>query len=234
MNCEIENCLQRHPQECRYFRSYGRCKFSEYCFYEHKVGDETKDNLRNEFDQVTAKLENFATCFQEKEERLSAVEKISEKQMEVAKELRNKLEEKSAKIKLLEDKFEKLSEALLKCKPFNEPQDEIQNEVISASENKHSKEDLVNQMLAASTESIQNATVAAIAQFAARQDAHEQKIHSQFEVIEHQLDALLPTLRQLSIPEPASKFPCNFCGQNFEIERSLQNHIRSSHNPNPT
>ena len=232
LNCEIENCLQRHPQECRYFRSYGRCKFSEFCFYEHKVGDKTTP--RNEFEKVTAKLEDFATRFQEKEERLDAVEKISERQIEEAKDLRNELEEKSAQIKLLENKIEKLSETLLKCKPFTEPEDEIQKEVVSPSENKHTKEDLVKQMLDATTESIQIATVAAIAQFAARQDAHEQKINSQFGVIEHQLDALLPTLRQLSIPEPAIKFPCNFCGQNFEIERSLQNHIRRNHNPNLT
>ena len=130
VNCEIINCLQRHPQECRYFRSYGRCKFSSYCFYEHKVADKSEDNLKNEFENVAAKLEDFVIRFQEKEHRIEEVEKISEKQIKLVAELRNELKEKSAQIKCLEDKFEKLSETLLKkCKPVveHEPQDEIQN-----------------------------------------------------------------------------------------------------------
>ena len=150
----------------------------------------------------------------------------------------NELKKKSAQIKCLEDKFEKLNETLIKkYKHFteHEPQDEIQNEVISARENIPSKEDLVKQMLAATTDSIQNATFAAIAQFAAKQDAHEEKINGQFGALEDQLAILLPALGQhISIPEPTSKFPCNLCGKIFEIERSLQNHIRNSHNPNQT
>ena len=42
-NCEIESCSRRHPRACRYFESYKRCKFGEYCLYAHKVDPNTKE-----------------------------------------------------------------------------------------------------------------------------------------------------------------------------------------------
>ena len=34
-NCDARNCERRHPAECRFYRVYKRCKYGEYCVYEH-------------------------------------------------------------------------------------------------------------------------------------------------------------------------------------------------------
>ena len=34
-SCEISQCNQRHPKVCRYYRNYGRCKFSP-CAFKHE------------------------------------------------------------------------------------------------------------------------------------------------------------------------------------------------------
>ena len=43
-SCEIFDCLKRHPRECRYFRDFKRCKYSEYCRYEHKEISDMDEN----------------------------------------------------------------------------------------------------------------------------------------------------------------------------------------------
>ena len=35
--CDASQCDKRHPQECRYYQSYKRCKFGQYCSYNHLV-----------------------------------------------------------------------------------------------------------------------------------------------------------------------------------------------------
>ena len=34
--CTGNNCERRHPKPCKYFSIYKRCKFGEYCAYEHE------------------------------------------------------------------------------------------------------------------------------------------------------------------------------------------------------
>ena len=33
--CVSEYCEQRHPRQCFYYNVYGKCKFGEYCRYNH-------------------------------------------------------------------------------------------------------------------------------------------------------------------------------------------------------
>ena len=33
--CDIVNCERRHPYECRFYRDFKRCKFGNYCMYDH-------------------------------------------------------------------------------------------------------------------------------------------------------------------------------------------------------
>ena len=37
-SCEILLCRQRHPKVCKYFRNFGRCKFSPCAFKHEAVG----------------------------------------------------------------------------------------------------------------------------------------------------------------------------------------------------
>ena len=43
--CDVSQCKQRHPKACRYFRNYGRCKFSPCAFKheDHVIYNETVD-----------------------------------------------------------------------------------------------------------------------------------------------------------------------------------------------
>ena len=36
ISCENRTCLKRHPKICKYFELYNRCKFGEYCAFEHR------------------------------------------------------------------------------------------------------------------------------------------------------------------------------------------------------
>ena len=35
--CNVTNCIKRHPQVCKYFCSFGRCKFGDSCAYVHEL-----------------------------------------------------------------------------------------------------------------------------------------------------------------------------------------------------
>ena len=34
-DCDVKNCDKRHLYECRFYRVYKRCKFADYCLYDH-------------------------------------------------------------------------------------------------------------------------------------------------------------------------------------------------------
>ena len=59
-NVEIlANCDLRHPKVCRYMKKYKVCKYSDFCSYDHEVGDTTInrsvveiDDLRKTMDEV--------------------------------------------------------------------------------------------------------------------------------------------------------------------------------------
>ena len=56
VKCEIENCPERHPREFRFFRMFGRCEFTDFCFYEHRIDDNLNADFKNELTSVKAKL----------------------------------------------------------------------------------------------------------------------------------------------------------------------------------
>ena len=43
--CNLNECERRHPKECKFFRLYKRCKFGDYCAYDHT---DTKDPVLEE------------------------------------------------------------------------------------------------------------------------------------------------------------------------------------------
>ena len=53
--CEIAKCQERHPGECNFYKEFGRCKFGEYCSFQHKPSVvETCKTLQKELDDVKA------------------------------------------------------------------------------------------------------------------------------------------------------------------------------------
>ena len=65
-SCEITSCRERHPKDCRYFRNFGRCKFSP-CAFNHEIvvkGNEC-EKIRKEVKILNDKilsLENVISC----------------------------------------------------------------------------------------------------------------------------------------------------------------------------
>ena len=38
-SCDVKNCNLRHPQICKYFCDYKKCKFGEWCYFSHQEID---------------------------------------------------------------------------------------------------------------------------------------------------------------------------------------------------
>ena len=57
-NCDVKNCRDRHPQQCKFFASQEFCKFGDSCMYDHKATDQKKalkdqlEDLQKRFDEV--------------------------------------------------------------------------------------------------------------------------------------------------------------------------------------
>jgi hypothetical protein len=44
MFCENENCLKRHPRNCKFYDKYSRCKFGDYCAFAHRENPQLVEN----------------------------------------------------------------------------------------------------------------------------------------------------------------------------------------------
>ena len=68
--CDARQCDKRHPQECKYYRDYKRCKFGDYCLYDHA---NRMDPVLEELKHVKAKLETVEKEIEEKNEEIKRV-----------------------------------------------------------------------------------------------------------------------------------------------------------------
>ena len=70
--CEINLCEKRHPRICRFFYEFGRCKFGDYCKYNHKSNEA---NYNNENQKLTKEIENLKEEIQLKDDQIAAIVK---------------------------------------------------------------------------------------------------------------------------------------------------------------
>ena len=83
-SCEITLCELRHPKICRYFRDHRRCKFGEYCYFEHKenehgVFEQKLNEMKTKIDKLEKKViekDDIIKNLVEKVENFEIVEKI--------------------------------------------------------------------------------------------------------------------------------------------------------------
>ena len=66
VSCEIVNCKLRHPRICNYYRDYQRCKFGEWCSFNHEVYNE-KDN-KESIKVISERIEELSKIISEKDE----------------------------------------------------------------------------------------------------------------------------------------------------------------------
>ena len=112
-SCEIFSCRQRHPKDCRYFRKFGRCKFSP-CAFNHEtvVHGNVCEDMRKEIkilsDKILA-LENVISCQNLQIEEMNT--KIQNIETKLTQKDENSLFEKiEEKLKHIEKKFELVDE----------------------------------------------------------------------------------------------------------------------------
>ena len=107
--CSQYNCNKRHPRECFFFRTFGRCKFGTYCSYAHlvtvKENDDEKEvkelkseilylkeevcDLKRKVEEIKSEINKVAetrTTKTEKTEDCSEVDKTLECDFESSKE----------------------------------------------------------------------------------------------------------------------------------------------------
>ena len=60
-DCEIQECMNRHPKSCKYFDEYRRCKFGDFCSFSHKnesSGRGDLADLKARLDVLEKKIED--------------------------------------------------------------------------------------------------------------------------------------------------------------------------------
>ena len=59
-SCEINYCEKRQPRICKFFSEFGRCKFGDYCKYNHRSNggnSNIEENLKEEVEILKEQLQ---------------------------------------------------------------------------------------------------------------------------------------------------------------------------------
>ena len=87
MICEKVNCPKRHPRKCKFFQEYKRCKFGDFCSFDHTFANlnyDTIEVVKKELENVKAKVDALEKQIEDKNFELTeAFKNISETQNEV-------------------------------------------------------------------------------------------------------------------------------------------------------
>ena len=67
-NCDVKNCRDRHPQQCKFFASQDFCKFGDSCMYDHRP--DHKKSLKAEFEDLQKKYEEVIKVTSKHEETI--------------------------------------------------------------------------------------------------------------------------------------------------------------------
>ena len=65
---ETSKCNSRHPKICSYFRNYGKCKFGDWCSYQHKRN--SGDNYDPKYEEIFEKIIKLEEALVEKDNKM--------------------------------------------------------------------------------------------------------------------------------------------------------------------
>ena len=103
LDCEQkEVCHKRHPKQCRYYRDFGRCKFSEYCFFRHE------ESFKQNHNQIESELEQLKHKVMMLEDKLESIDVV---QFKSSQKLRHEETEKHYQEKL-DDTIENVNKSI--------------------------------------------------------------------------------------------------------------------------
>ena len=91
----------RHPKTCKYFREYRRCKFGEYCYFDHK--ETHSELLEKKVNDIIVKVDNLEKKLEHNNQQASNPDfETLEKKLETIERL---IEDKNRTIEVLEEKI---------------------------------------------------------------------------------------------------------------------------------
>ena len=200
-DCEIKECLKRHPKSCKYFDEYQRCKFGEFCSFSH-IEKVFKPDI------VTIRLDALEEKMKEKD---SEIEALNEKLVQ--------LEENNKVLKIeLTKAIENVTKSAMKegtdtlVDIFNQKQDDLEKRSNASLDALHQQLSILSNHLLASDLVHQN-----------QQPTISQEPQMPPAVV-------LSSQSQSNIPY-GQKHQCVNCGKTFGSDRALQNHTRKDHVP---
>ena len=68
-SCDIKNCRDRHPQQCKFYQSQEFCKFGHSCMYDHKATS-LKKSLKDEFEDLQKRFDEVLKVTSRHEETI--------------------------------------------------------------------------------------------------------------------------------------------------------------------
>ena len=71
--CDVKNCSDRHPQQCKFYASQGFCKFGDYCMFDHKTTDHNK-TLKAELEDLKMRHEEVLRVTSRHEETIKLLQ----------------------------------------------------------------------------------------------------------------------------------------------------------------
>ena len=69
-SCEILDCTLRHPRKCSFYRDFRRCKFNEWCKYDHIDNDNEIVILRNQLEDNRRNIHDLEARINDKDKNI--------------------------------------------------------------------------------------------------------------------------------------------------------------------
>ena len=124
--CETRKCNLRHPRICSFFRDYKRCKFGEWCSFEHREDPVEQLIVKNQ--ETIERVDEIETLLKEKlnlESKLVEYDKkLEELELKLQKQELLILQQKE----VIKDKVKRDERNDLKKKNITERLDDLQKD----------------------------------------------------------------------------------------------------------
>ena len=91
--CETPGCAKRHPQNCKYFTIYNRCKFGTFCSYAHVTTEVEVSSNNSEDEEKKAKIAILENRVKSLEDEIKHANAVMKNLVEKNEHLENKIHE---------------------------------------------------------------------------------------------------------------------------------------------
>ena len=92
-SCDVISCNLRHPRKCSYYRDFKRCKFSEWCLFDHEENNEDVFKIKEKLEENNKKIRDLEKIIMEKDnDIINIVSRIEEMKKAMQEEVLSKVE----------------------------------------------------------------------------------------------------------------------------------------------